>query len=209
MSSTLTLTFDPQDIESWKQQMRRLNTHLGETKLAAARVGGIALLRAIQSSTPFSRPRRKVRVAKSAKNRRANGNRIFAMETLNTTTGAMFNIPLFYPDLATAKLHPGAKIRNQGLARMSWGWAMQTLFKQYSPANYRGHRPTDILRYYTENLDGTGDVRIEIENRVRYMSNILQGGRGPAVSSAMARAAQTMKGRIDQALKQATRDAGY
>jgi len=207
--TTVKLQFSPADMAAFKTQMKRRVTCLGETKVDALRAGGIALLKSIQVSTKIGRARRKIRVSQSGKRKRVHGNRIFAMETLDTYTGKIRNIILFYPDLETAKMHRGAKIRNRGLAKRSWGWAMQSLFAEYSPSVYTGVRPSDVLRYYVSREDEANNY-FEVENRLHYINEALIGGRGgSAVSRAMARAATQMRTRINRAIDEATREAGY
>lgn len=207
MSATLTLYFPPEDIAAWQAQCRRLVTDFGMVKRDVLRVGGLSVLRSMQSSTTISRTRRTVRVSKKARHKRYKGNRLFVMEALDSYSGAMRNITIYYPDLATAKLHPGARVRNKGLGRTSWGWAMQRLFGQYSVSEYKGQRFDDVLRYFVNDDENTS--KIEIENRLFYIEKALSGGRGPAVATAYARAAAVMKGRADHAIKVATSEAGY
>lgn len=211
MSTSFSIQWSAADIAAWQAQMKARTTSLGETKQEAARAGGITLLKSLQASTIVSRQRRTVRPSKSAseKKSRVGRNQVFVMETLQSSTGAIRNIALFYPDLETAKMHPGARIRKRGLAKQSWGWAMRDLFGKYSSQEYRGPRPNDALRYYVSNEAGEADSYIEIENRLGYIRKSLRGGGRLAVDTAMRRAANTIKGRIAYGVKKATREAGY
>lgn len=206
---TLNLQFDEASRAAFQRQLERFNRDLGNSPQDTLRVGTIALCRALQASTKVAPRRRKVTASRTSRRQRLQGNRIFKAEALDKTTGATVYLPIFAPDLPTAKLHPKARIRKYGLARSSWGWAMQRLFGAPASARSGLTEPPGSV-HVSKMIDrATGYAQAVIENRLDYISKALQGGRGHALASAMARAAGAMKGRIDQAINKATRDAGY
>lgn len=198
----LSLLFPHADMQAFRTQMDRLITELGLAPEDAVRLGTIALLKSIRASTRRAPERRKVMVSRSARNRRVNGQRIFKVELYDRSTDSKTTRSIFAGSLAEAKRSPLANIRYAGLARASWGWSMQKLFGSGRP-NVKFQEPAGVV---STTKRGRGrSYEIEISNNLDYVSKAFNQGRGPAVSTAMARAASTLRGRIEQRLKGAMR----
>lgn len=198
----LSLMFPQADMQAFRTQMDRLITELGVAPEDAVRLGTIALLKSLRASTRRAPARRKVMVARSARNRRVNGQRIFKVDLYDRSTDAKITRSIFAGSLAEAKRSPLANIRYAGAARASWGWAMQKLFGSGRP-NVKFNEPSGVI---STTKRGRGrSYEIEISNNLDYVSKAFNQGRGPAVSTAMARAASTLRGRIEQRLKGAMR----
>lgn len=193
----LSLSVDKADIAAFQRQMMRLQTELKMTPKDATRVGTLAALKSLQPSTRKAKKTRPVRTSKSSRTRRVDGKRIFYAE--KATDSGVKNLPIFAASLADAKKSPLAKIKFAGVAWASWGWAMQRLFNKGDP---RVNFSAPSRKFLETSEKGRGqDYGIDIENTLDYISKAMQGGRGPAVATAMARASRAMKGRIDQRLK--------
>jgi hypothetical protein len=203
------IRFNDADMETFQQQIGRLQIELGDTPQDAGRQGMIALLQSMRASTKQAPRRRPVKASKTARRKRFEGNRIFNAEAIDRANGGIKRIQIFAPDLATAKLHPRAQIKKWGLARASWGWAMQELFGGSSGARSGLSRPAGSVE--TKNINDTksGYYECFVTNKLNYISRALMGGRGPAVNTAMARAANVIKGRIQHRINVATRNAGW
>lgn len=217
MSASIQLKFDPADVAALQAQMERRVRILGDSPADAVRIGTIALLRSMQASTKVAPRRRKVTReyltvvnTSTGKSRRRRIKHSYVAEGLDTRTGSPMRIPIRAWSLAEAKMHPRARIKRWGLAKASWGWAMQQLFGG-SIGGARADLPRPASAIETSKMIDrvTGYAEAIITNRLGYISRALSGGRGPAVSTAMARAAATMRSRIDQAVKRATMEAGY
>lgn len=210
MPAELAFQFDQADVHSFYEQMRRRTTALQVTPQNAVRIGTIALLKSMRSSTKMSPKRRKVRVPedKKAREARYKGMRLFIAEGMDRDTGGPHKIQIWAPDFALAKLHPKAQIVKRGLAKQSWGWAMHALFQERSGSieMYGQESAVQVSKRFDES---TGYAEAIIENKLEYIRKALQGGKGPAVSTAMARASASMKKVIDMAIEKATREAGY
>lgn len=206
---SLDVRFNEEDRRAFDAQITRFQRDLGNAPEEAIRYGMIALLQSMRASTKQAPKRRKVRTSKTGRKVRVDLNRLFVAEGLDRATGGPKNIVIFAPDLATAKLHPKAKIRQWGLARSSWGWAMQELFGARSGARPGLARPSGAVETVKTIDRQSGNAECFVTNKLDYISKALVGGRGPAVQTAMARAAGTMKGRIERHINQATREAGY
>ena len=206
MRTALNYQFDPADKAAFDAQVARFRDVLGNTPGEAIRRGTIALCRSLQASTKTAPRRRAVNPDprdRRRKNRLADGQRRFIIRRLDTRTGQPDPLYITAPDLARAKLHPAAQIRRHGLARASWGWAMQQLFSERSGARPGLVQPAGALRV-SKRIDTAGGYsEVFIENRLHYISAALAGGRGPAVATAMARATATMRTRIDRELAKA------
>lgn len=205
----LDIRFNDADMKTFQQQIGRLQTELGDTPQDAGRQGMIALLQSMRASTKQAPRRRPVRASKTARSKRFHGNRIFNAEAIDRNNGGIKRIQIFAPDLATAKLHPRAQIKKWGLAKASWGWAMQELFGVSSGARSGLSRPVGSVD--TKQIVDTkaGYYECFVTDKLDYISAALIGGRGPAMQTAMARAAGTIKGRIQNRINVATRNAGW
>jgi len=203
------IRFNDADMKTFQQQMGRLQVELGETPRDAGRQGMIALLQSMRASTKQAPRRRPVKASKTARRKRFEGNRIFNAEAIDRNNGGIKRIQIFAPDLATAKLHPKAQITKWGLAKASWGWAMQELFGGSSGARSGLSRPAGSVETMNVTDTKSGYFECFVTNRLNYISAALMGGRGPAVNTAMARAANVIKGRIQNRINVATRNAGW
>lgn len=204
----VSLQFDKADIAAFQWQMMRLQTELKMAPEDAVRVGAVAALKSMQASTRKSKPRRKVTQERTEvfniytrKGRMAKVRNSYVSEKW-LKDGNVQRIEIFASSLAEAKKSPLVRIQYSGLARASWGWAMQRLFNKGGSSNVRKpYRP-----FLETSASGRGqDYGIDINNTLDYISRAMQGGRGPAVSTALGRASRAMKGRIDQRLKGALR----
>lgn len=200
----MSLSVDKADIQTFQWQMMRLRTKLGMLPEDATRVGTLAVLKALAASTVKGKDMRKVtqeritllNLAKGKSRRVKVRDSFFAEKWLKDGTSA--KVQIFANSLAEAKQSPLAKVRYAGLARASWGWAQRRLFGSGGNANVR--KPARA--FLAASASGRGDnYSIDIDNTLDYISKAMQGGRGPAVSTALARASGAMKGRIDQRLK--------
>jgi len=200
----ISLNVDKADIAAFKWEMMRLQTALHMTPEDASRVGTIAALKSLAASTTKSKPRRKVtqeritvinfakKTSKLVKVRES-----FVTEKW-LKDGTVQRVEIFAKSLAEAKQSPLAQIKYAGAARASWGWAQQRLFGNGGNANVR--KPT--RPFMTATASGKGqEYGIDIDNTLDYITRAMQGGRGPAVATALGRASRAMKGRIDQRLK--------
>ena len=204
----VSLDVDKADLAAFRWQMMRLQVQLGMAPKDAVRVGTLAWLKSMAASTTKGTPRRKVtqervRVInlKSRLSRMAKVRDSYVTERW-TKEGTAQRVEIFAASLSEAKQSPLAKIKYAGVARASWGWAQQRLFGKNLNANVR--KPTRPFMATSEKGAGS-DYAIEIANTLDYISKAMQGGRGPSVHTAMRRAANAMKGRIDQRLKGALR----
>lgn len=207
MSTSLTMQFDNASYLAFQKQMARFGNILGNTPADAVRYGTIALCQALQTRTKKAPARRKVRVSQTSRRKRLkNGDRIFVAEVLNRDTGGIRNSVIFARDLATAKLSPKARIVKTKLAWSSWGWAMHKLYQESPPSGSTAiATPPGTLEVSKSEKDGAASS--SVVNKLDYISKAFNGGRGPAVSTAMAAAAGKMKGRISHMLKQAAQKA--
>lgn len=195
----LSLDFPREDIAAFRDQMNRLINELGKTPEEAARMGMVAALKSMRASTRKGRKFRRMRRSTSARNKRWQGKQLFVMERLDSETGKTSNIPLWFSDQGEAKSYKGRKIRYSGLAKASWGWSMKRLFPNGAGQN---NVPRPRRAFMDVSQTGRGrDYAVAVSNDLQYISQTFNTGRGPAVATAMRRAAQTMKGRIDQRLK--------
>lgn len=203
------IEFDPADVARFCHQLRRLSTELGMAPEDGVRVATISFARSMIASTVKGKSVRKVtperirRVnLRNGKSRAVKVGGSFLVEKWNRD-GTVENVRIFAASLAEAKASKAARIRYAGLARVSWGWALQRLFGTMPPAaNVR--RP--VRPFMAVSKGGRGrDFEVSIENTLDYVSQSLSGGRGPAVSTAMSRAANTLRARIDRRITRATR----
>jgi hypothetical protein len=211
---SLNLQMDEGSMTALQKQMQRRVSELGDTPETAIRVGFIAAMRSMQASTKVAPRRRKVRQPSRESNGRgvrSKGNRLFIAEGIDRNNGGVpKNILIWAPNLAIAKLSPKAQIKKWGLAKTSWGWAMQRLFGGQAQGARGGLAQPSGTLAVTKIIDrATGYAEAGVNNKLDYIAHALSGGRGPAVSTALSRAAGAMKGRIDQAVKKATSEAGY
>lgn len=187
------------DIADFQAQMARLTGELKKSPQEACKMGTIALLKALQTSTKTSPGFRKLKPMDKADRF---GVRSYAIDWDHDVSEKKreWAVPMLRG--AKPENHPLGKIHYQGTAKASWGWAMWGLFQQGRPA-YRGrrlHKKTVDLRKYA----GDGHYEVHVENFVSYINSAFHGGqsaRKPSVDSAMARATAVMRGRIDQRLK--------
>lgn len=210
MSAAVTMRFDPADTAALRAQMDRRLGLLREGPQAVMRVGFIALCRSMRASTKVSPRRRKVRlpsVESGGRRARSEGNRLFLAEGLDRQTGGTKRIRIWAPSLAVAKLSPKARITKRGLAKASWGWAMQRLFD--APGSFDMFGQASAISVSKMFDRDTGYAEATVDNRLAYISKALSGGRGPCVSTAMRRAAESMRGATDAIIARATREAGY
>jgi hypothetical protein len=210
----LNMIMDEGSMALMQKQIQRRMADLGDTPETAIRVGFIAAMRSMQASTKVAPRRRKVRNPSresGARKLRMENNRLFIAEGIDRKNGGVpKNILIWAPDLATAKLSPKATIKKWGLAKSSWGWAMRDLFGGQAQGSRSGiSQPAGSVAVSKIIDRGSGYAEATVQNKLDYISHALSGGRGPAVSTALARAAGAMKGRIDQAIKKATSEAGY
>ncbi len=194
----LGLDFSKRDVSAFTAQMNRLINVLGTEPKVAVRMGAVALLTSLRASTKKAKKTATVRASKSARGRLVDGKRVFTVERYDRD-GRLTRRAIFAASLAEAKQSPSAQIFYSGLARASWGWAMRRLFPNKPSPKVGFREPQNIL---TAGERGTGrDYEIHVTNDLDYISKAFNFGRGPAVSTAMRRAAGTMKGRIDKRLK--------
>lgn len=199
------ITFPREDMEAYREQMNRLVTLMGKEPKEAVRMATLALLKALAASTR--------KAPKTARIRKDTIRRInlrtgkvssrtvqysYLVERYDRKTGTMRNILLPATSLEEAKSARVAQIRYAGLAKASWGWSAQRLFP--TSVRYDGRKPVRQTYSVTQRGEGNG-FSVTVSNDLDYISKALGGGRGPAVSSAMARAAVTLKNRIDRRLK--------
>jgi hypothetical protein len=211
-SIKLDMFFEPGSMEELRKQMERRRTLCGDSAEDVIRIGTIAALQALQSSTKVAPQRRKVRLPSKesgARKIRVARNRMFIAEGINRDTGGPKNIVIFAPDLACAKLHPKAQIKKWGLAKSSWGWAMHRLFAVRAQG-VRGElsEPDGSIEVLKIIDRVNGFAQANIDNRLKYMDSALSGGRGQSLSTAMTRAANVMRSRIDRIIKQASMEVG-
>jgi len=195
------LQFSQADVAAFRAQMDRLTGVLLKEPKEAVRMGSLALLKALAASTRRAPKFRKVRKERIRKISLRSG------KSRLVTTGALVmdvrGKPVVIAEsespLAMAKAAGMAKIKYSGLAKASWGWAAQKLFNKGAG----GHGvPKPHRSFLTASATGKGDdYTVTIENRLGYISHAFNSKRGPAVSTAMSRAAAAMKGRIDQRIK--------
>lgn len=209
MSVNVDRFFSEDDLRLLETQMKRRVNELGDTPSTAVRIGTIALVRSMQASSKMSPRRRKVRVSQTARRKRTHGNRIFIAQGMNRQTGGVKNIVIFAQNLSAAKQSPKATIKKWGLARASWGWGLRKLYGESTNGRPGLTMPAGTIEAEKLVDREDGYAQVIITNKLNYIAKALVGGRGPAVSTAYARAAGAMKGRIDQAVNKATREAGY
>lgn len=200
----VSLQFDPNDVADFRRQIDRLINELGKSPEDAVRMGTVALLKALKSSTRKSAKTRKVRqdmVAKiNLRSGRRSGVRVRNSYVVERWRGGQLQkVPISAGSLAEAKQHPAAQIRYAGLAKASWGWAAKRLFGG-GAGNDSVRNPRRAFLATSKTGSG-GDFTVTIENTLDYVSQSFGGGRGPAVSTAMRRASNMMRGRIEQRLK--------
>ena len=199
------ITFAREDMEAYREQMNRLVTLMGKEPKEAVRMATVALLKSLAASTR--------RAPKTARIRKATVQRVslrtgkavsrtlrnsYMAERYDRRTGQKRSIPVSAQTLEEAKASRYAQIRYAGLAKATWGWAAQRLFP--TSVRYDGRKPVRQTHSVQQQGDGN-DFQVTVSNDLDYISKAFNTGRGPAVSSAMARAAATLKGRIDQRLK--------
>lgn len=194
------IAVDKATLEAFKTQMNRYVTQLGRTPEDAVRIGALALLEHLRTQTKIAPKRRKVIVDPAVRRKRDHiGDRRFLIEKWNRKTGSAEYVPIYAPDLATAKNSKLTFLRYRGLGKASWGWAAQKIFPGKKVA-YGGSRPVREVLTVAQNGSGNG-FAITIANKLDYIGMALKGGESAAVSAAMKKATGKMFGRIEQRLK--------
>lgn len=199
------ITFPREDMEAYREQMNRLVTLMGKEPKEAVRMATLAMLKALAASTRAAPKTARIRKdtirrvnLRTGKVSSRTVQYSYLVERYDRKTGAMRSILLPATSLDEAKSARVAQIRYAGLAKASWGWAAQRLFP--TSVRYDGRKPVRQTHSVTQRGEGN-DFSVTVSNDLDYISKALGGGRGPAVSSAMARAAVALKNRIDRRLK--------
>lgn len=223
------ITFPREDMEAYREQMNRLVTLMGKEPKEAVRMAMIALLKALAASTRVAPKLRKV--VKNKDPRAGKDRRVAVWGVEKYKDGKPVFSPIYRGGEYGAKLkyisrskvlakvgdewvpfqagsgefeipglmqHWKRKISHRGLAKATWGWSAQRLFP--TSVRYDGRKPVRQTYSVTQRGEGNG-FSVTVSNDLDYITKALGGGRGPAVSSAMARAAVTLKNRIDMRLK--------
>lgn len=197
---TVQIDVDKATLEAFRKQMNRYVTELGKTPEDAVRIGALTLLEHLRTQTKQAPQRRKVRTDPEFRRKRdAQGNRRFLMEKWNRKTDAVEYVPIYAPDLATAKQNKLTFLKYRGLAKASWGWAAQKISPK-KKVPYSGRRPVREVFSVAQRGRNNG-YEIEIMNKLDYIGLALKGGESAAVSTAMKKATNKMFGRIEQRLK--------
>jgi|GEM_PF-3626201 len=195
------LQFSPADVAAFRAQMDRLTGELLKEPKEAVCAGSLALLKALAVSTRRAPEFRKVRKERIMKiSLRSGKSRLVATGAfVMDVRGKPVVIAESKTPLAMAKTAEMARIKYAGLAKASWGWAAKKLFNK--GAGMSGV-PNPHRSFLTASATGKGDdYTVTVENRLGYISHAFNSKRGPAVATAMSRAAATIKGRIDQRIK--------
>jgi len=204
------LQFPAADAEAFRAQLNRLINELGKAPEEAVRMATLALLRALRASTRKAPARARVTREKIMRpNLRTGRTRSITLQDayvahrFDPRTGSPRQLRISAQSLQEARESRLARIDYSGLARASWGWAAQALFPS-SGERYSGRRP--VRPTHSVDKRGSGnDYSITVVNKLDYIESAFNTGRGPAVSSALARASATLRGRIEQRLKGAIR----
>ena len=129
---------------------RLINVAMKEPKVAV-RMGAVALLTSLRTSTKTAKKIAPVRTSKSGRGRRVDGKRIFYVERYDRD-GKLYRRTIFANSLAEAKQDRSAQIFYHGLAKASWGWTMHRLFPN------KAARKQDSASRKTYQATQTGDA---------------------------------------------------
>lgn len=192
------MDFSAADQAAFTAQMNRLIDVAMKEPKVAVRMGAVALLTSLRTSTKTSKKIAPVRTSKSGRGRRVDGKRIFYVERYDRD-GKLYRRTIFANSLAEAKQDRSAQIFYHGLAKASWGWTMHRLFPNKAAPKAGFREPPNIIEA-TQTGDGR-DYTISITNDLDYITKAFRTSGKTSVATAMRRAAGTMKGRIDKRIK--------
>lgn len=192
------MEFSKADTAAWQAQMNRLINVLGTEPKIAVRMGAVALLTSLRTSTKSSKKTATVRTSKSGRGRLVYGKQIFYVEKYDKD-GKLYRRAIFADSLAEAKQDRSAQIFYHGLAKASWGWTMRRLFPNKAAPKAGFREPPNIIEA-TQTGDGR-DYTISITNDLDYITQAFRTSGMTSVATAMRRASGTMKGRIDKRIK--------
>lgn len=193
----ITMDFDEQDINRFAGAMDKLVSECGWSPHRAGKYATIMLLKSLRASTKKSKPRRKVKVASR---KRVGRKRRFEVEAYSNGQARPFYV--FEYSLQEAKSRKYAQVQYSGLAKKSWGWAMQDLFNTGGGGAVRFARPGGAV---TASGGGKkeGQYSVVIDNNLRYIREAFRVAGEREVATAMHRAGKAMEYKIDQELKKA------
>jgi len=195
------MTFDQAGLNEFSSMLKQLTSVCGYDREKAVRMATVDLLKSVRASTKKSASIRKIRSVRVSKKFKQSGNLLpFKMEKYDRKSDQKLEQWIFAGSLAEAKQLNVAKIRYSGLARTAWNWAMRDLFETGDvSAPFR--RPSGAV--VSEKSGDDIDQVIKITNKIEYVMSAFQTSGDRAISTATARAANTLRKHIERKLEAA------
>lgn len=226
MGLPVTMHFDEADKAAFRNALERWHSDLATTPSECIQRGTIELCKSMRVSTKLSMKKRPLvdpettGPFKSRKEKKdasywyfKNGGRSkfwWAIGYKTNYSGEERRFPIFADTKAQAKRSPKLNVKRRGLVAASWGWAMQKLFNVAGEKwNANLSEPNGAMSVSKMMDRESGYAEVIIENKLSYIDKALMGGKGPAVSTAMARAAKSMMHQADAKIAKITRESGY
>ena len=187
----ISIHFDPQDVSNFREQMNRAMRQLKKTPREAVRWATIIFLTSIRASTKQSRKTRKIKELKTGEVEitgyffdRTRGEKVESKRT-------------YYQHSFAGDVNKAAKIHYSGLAKKSWGWMMQDLFKR-NPGAGIFKRVRDVSEAQQSGKDW--HYQITLTNKLDYAEKAFRTTGRTSIDTALKRATKGLEKRIEQAL---------
>ncbi len=188
----ISLHFKPEDVASFRNQMNRAVRQLRKTPREAVRWATVIFLTSIRASTKQSRKARKV---KELKNGRVEITGYFFDRTKGEKVESKRT---YYRHSFAGDINRAAKIHYSGLAKKSWGWMMQDLFKRSAGAGIF-KRVRDVSEATQSGRDW--DYKIALTNKLDYAEKAFRTTGRTSIDTAVRRASSGLEKRINRILE--------
>ena len=188
----ISLHFNPDDVTSFQTQINRAVRQLRKTPREAVRWATVIFLTSIRASTKQSRKARKI---KELKDGRVEITGYFFDRTKGEKTESKRT---YYRHSFAGDINRAAKIHYSGLAKKSWGWMMQDLFKRSAGAGIfkRVRSVSEATQSGKE-----WDYKITLTNRLDYAEKAFRTTGRTSIDTAMKRASSGLEKRISRILE--------
>lgn len=188
--------------------------HLGETPRYAVTAAMINVLKSLRARTRTGQARRKVTQEKIAIINLSKGTRrnrkikdSYVMERWGRD-GMPERVPIFARSLAEAKLSAPTNIRFRGLAKSSWGWAMQQIGTKAPGSMFISNAQVCARNMSVISTVAKNEYILTVANELDFISKAFHGGNASSIlNQAMLAASRKMKGDILRRLGMAKGDA--
>ena len=201
---SLDAVLDP-ELSAFTAAMRRYSSELRMDTFAATRRAMTDLLKSIRARTATAPRRRRVEAVRS---RRLGGRQVIIDVRTGRYAGQKAKLwrierrgkwtyapaPKRSDIAATGRL----EIRNRGLARRSWGWAMHELFNSAPPATPPGAAPVTSGMVAARGVTDRDSVTLEVRNKLGYIRSAVSDA---ALRQAYAAAARSITAKVERRLE--------